>query len=758
MRNPVISVVMPIISPEECTSTAIDSVLAQSFQNWELLLIIDCPQNEVMPILELYSDPRIKKVFNETPSGVECLKNQGLELAKGTYLVFFDSKEIMFSDMLMLQSDYLERHEEIGAVAGRTVFIDGQGKRLDINHSVYSHPEEIKVHLFFHNVLISGSVMIRTSCVNQGSLCYQTDCLGLEDYDFWIGLSERVIITQINSEVLMRREGLSDKPIGKERILTEERKLKYAEIRIRSLEKNGFVLSEKDKAVILDILREDHSEKYSVAEFQAIRKVLHNLVFQAEQNNKTWRFTFRELCYKIEEYICQKTDMRGPELNQIQGRPLPKAKYDFYFLRSGEGIDIETFLKYNDPYIVKQRLGLEYVLETEGIASYYMDAAVFVHLYYVDLMETCFTYIKEACSACDVYITTSVKAIAEYIENACENNNIKNCRVMVVDNRGQDIAALLLHHAKIMKQYQYVCFVHDKKSAHITNESACLWFRDLWDNMLINSGYISNILKQFERDGRLGMLSVSEPFWGEFITIAENGWESNFYGTDMLAEKLKLTCKPKKHYPPIAIGTAFWARTDALFPLLNETFTMEDFPPKGVGSLSYAVERVLPYVVQSRGYYTGIVETKDFCVFKLSYLQNLAMRTERLLYRRFHIYNETELDEFQTPYDKIETFLGGFAHAYIYGTGKRAEQLLRVYPQITQLIDAFVETEPDYSGAIFGDKKILSVKSVVEEDAGFIIAMAEKNAREALEYLLRNGVLVSNILIISSLSEFTELE
>lgn len=757
MKKPIISVIMPIVSPEKHISAAIDSVLAQSFQNWELLLIINCPKDELMPILELYSDPRIIKVYNETPRKIACLKNQGLELAKGKFIVLFNSKDVMLSDMLMLQAEYLDHHEEFGAVAGLTVFIDEQGNRIDMNNHAYFYPEEIMTHLFFHNVLVYGSVMIRTSCIHQNSLCYREDCLGLEDFDFWVELSDQTMITHINSDVLTCRVESDNEFINKEGISTEGKKLKYAEIQIRSLEKKGFVLSGEDKAVILDTLGEDQSKNYSIAEFQAIRSLVYNLILQAEQNNKAWRLVFREICHKIEDYIYKRTDIRLIESNQIQGKLLPKVGYDFYLHRLGGCIDEEKFLKNSDPYIIKQRLGLEYVLETEGVVSYHTDAAVFVHLYYVDLMEECFSYIKEACKVCEVYISTSVGVIAEYIDNECEKNNIKNCTVKVIDNKGQDIAALLLHHAEIMKQYQYVCFVHDKKSSHIARENGYLWFRDIWDNTLARSGYITNILKEFECDGCLGMLSVPEPFWGEFISIIENGWESSFYATDMLAERLKLTCRPKRHYPPIAIGTAFWAKTDALLPVLNEVFTIEEFPEEGVGSLSYAVERIFPYAVQSRGYYAGIVETKSFCVFKISYLQNLVMRTERLLRRRFNIYNEIDLEELQMLYDKVETFLGSFAHVYVYGTGKRANQLLKVYPQLVHLIDGFVETEPDYPDAMFCGKRILSAISVIQEETGFILAMAENKSREVFSYLLRNGVQPAQMLLFPSTPIFVRL-
>lgn len=456
--------------------------------------------------------------------------------------------------------------------------------------------------------------------------------------------------------------------------------------------------------------------------------------------------------------IYERSDIQPIILDQINGMPLPKSTYDFY-LKETSAKD-ESFLKNNDPYIIKQRLGLEYVLETDGARQYHTDAAVFIHLYYTDLMEECFGYIKEACRACDVYISTSIEKIARYIESECDKNGIKNCEVAVIDNRGQDIAALLLHHAKTMKKYQYVCFVHDKKSgSYFAQEEGYLWFKVLWDNTLFSSGYITNIIKEFIKDERLGMLSVPEPFWGKALSIVENGWgmENEFDDTDTLAQRLGLVCRPKREYPPIAIGTAFWARVEAVLPVLDASFTVEEFPEEGVGALSYAVERIFPYVIQSCGYYTGIAETKKFCVFKMIYLQNMVMRMSGLLRRRFDIYSEQALEECQLPYEKLNTFLSGFAHVYICGTGKCANRLIQLYPLLVHMIDGFIEMIPEHPEALFYGKKILPAKSVIQEGTGFILAIAEDKVNEVVGYLVRNGAMTSQILDFSSMSIFDRL-
>ena len=127
------------------------------------------------------------------------------------------------------------------------------------------------------------------------------------------------------------------------------------------------------------------------------------------------------------------------------------------------------------------------------------------------------------------------------------------------------------------------------------------------------------------------------------------------------------------------------------------------------------------------------------------------MRTTKLLSRRFNIYSEKALEGYHIPYDKIDAFVHSFSKVYVYGTGKKAAQLVHLYPNIISLIDGFVKTELDYPEEMFCGKKVYSAKGVLTKEVGFVIALGEELAIEVHGYLVRNGASISQIVNLSTL-------
>lgn len=128
--------------------------------------------------------------------------------------------------------------------------------------------------------------------------------------------------------------------------------------------------------------------------------------------------------------------------------------------------------------------------------------------------------------------------------------------------------------------------------------------------------------------------------------------------------------------------------------------------------------------------------------------------TRNLFYQIMNI----RIEDITMSKEALEKFCSDFKCVYMYGTGKKADQLINFYPNVINLVDGFVETTPEHPEASFFGKKILSAKSVIQEGTGFLLVVAEKTAGEVFDYLLRNGVVSSQILVLSSLSEFMRLD
>ena len=273
---------------------------------------------------------------------------------------------------------------------------------------------------------------------------------------------------------------------------------------------------------------------------------------------------------------------------------------------------------------LKKDLSLDYILPTElrieGEANL-QDAVIVSHLYYADLMPVCVEYLCHAPQEIKLVVTTNSADKKSLVEDLFRRKN-RACEVRQVSARGRDLSALYVGCSDLFEKYKYVCFIHDKKSVRegtpIMQGEA--FFKLLWDNILASETYIKNTLATFEKNPLLGVLAPPQPYNGEYLEIffAANFWTTEllFNTTASLAEKLNIPTSflDIKKAPP-AIGSVFWCRTEAVKKLTAAAWKVEDFPAEPMpndGTISHALERILPYVAQDAGFFTGQVMTDKF--------------------------------------------------------------------------------------------------------------------------------------------------
>lgn len=273
-----------------------------------------------------------------------------------------------------------------------------------------------------------------------------------------------------------------------------------------------------------------------------------------------------------------------------------------YMLRKCNILDIKTWLN------------LDYVLpRASSLYPEYQNSkkvAVVAHLFYDDLIEQSIVYLKNAIGLADVYITTDSQKKREAIVEALGADS-QHVSVILVHGRGRDVAALLVGCRDIVKNYDYFCFIHDKKSGRMKPFTVGKAFAELlWDNTLKSSCYIKNIIGLLDREPQLGLLVPPPPKHGGYMgLIYDNYWSGTYKDVQILASKLKLSVPISENNMSLSFGTAFWCRTDALITLFELGWSYNDFPEEPLPDpcISHAIERIFPYVAQSRGYLTGVV-------------------------------------------------------------------------------------------------------------------------------------------------------
>ena len=179
-----VSVLTPIYRPDErFLREAIESVLAQTFADFEFLLLDDCPDDDRSAVVKSYRDPRIVYLRNDRNFGIAASRNRLLDLAKGEYLAVFDHDDVCRPERLAKEVAYLDAHPECGVVSSWT--------RLTSNGSVNTYPEDdhaIKLRMMDVCALWHPASMIRKSVLVDHDIRYEADCSPVEDYMLWMRL------------------------------------------------------------------------------------------------------------------------------------------------------------------------------------------------------------------------------------------------------------------------------------------------------------------------------------------------------------------------------------------------------------------------------------------------------------------------------------------------------------------------------------------------------------------------------------------
>ena len=106
-RTSKVSIIVPMYNAASFLKETLDSILNQTFTNFELLLIDDCSKDNTLEIANSFSDPRIYIVKNEKNLGAGGTRNKGIKLAQSTYIAFCDADDIMFPNRLEEQYNFM---------------------------------------------------------------------------------------------------------------------------------------------------------------------------------------------------------------------------------------------------------------------------------------------------------------------------------------------------------------------------------------------------------------------------------------------------------------------------------------------------------------------------------------------------------------------------------------------------------------------------------------------------------------------------
>lgn len=202
-NKPVVSVVMSVFNGEPYLREAVESILNQTFRDFEFIIINDGSTDGSAALLESYqkSDARVR-VYHEENRGVGESLNRGCGQAQGKYIARMDADDIALSDRLMRQVEFMEGHPEIDVVGGAAEFVNPMGKSLvTVRYPETDH--EIKSAFSRKNPLLHPTVLLRREVfVAVGGY---RPVFKAEDYDLWLRIAEQGQLVNLGEVVLKYR-------------------------------------------------------------------------------------------------------------------------------------------------------------------------------------------------------------------------------------------------------------------------------------------------------------------------------------------------------------------------------------------------------------------------------------------------------------------------------------------------------------------------------------------------------------------------
>lgn len=188
-----VSIIMPVYNGEQFITQAIDSVLDQTWQDWELVVIDDGSTDGTADIVSAYDDPRIRYIYQEN-QGQPAALNRGLEAVKGSYVTTLDADDWLGPSSLKDRAVCLEEHPEFGAVYCDGYYCSPSGdilKRFSDERYSDNVTGDIYDALVISSLYSAGSsVMIRREVIDQHQLRYDESIVWCQDWDFYIRVAE----------------------------------------------------------------------------------------------------------------------------------------------------------------------------------------------------------------------------------------------------------------------------------------------------------------------------------------------------------------------------------------------------------------------------------------------------------------------------------------------------------------------------------------------------------------------------------------
>ncbi|EKE02185.1 MAG: glycosyl transferase family 2 [uncultured bacterium] len=230
--TPKVSVIMSVYNAEKYLKDSIQSILSQTYKNFEFLIIDDGSTDKSVEIIETFKDARIKLIKNKENLGVSLSRNKALNMAAGEYIVTMDADDISLPKRIAKQVKFMDKNPEVGICGS---WMKTLGKKSFIIKYPESH-ERIKCYLLFYSPIANPTTIVRKDIIKKHNLGYEEDFLVAHDYYLWTEIYKSTFLANIPEVLLLYRQHESQltaksKALTKENIAIWQKQLNDLEIK-----------------------------------------------------------------------------------------------------------------------------------------------------------------------------------------------------------------------------------------------------------------------------------------------------------------------------------------------------------------------------------------------------------------------------------------------------------------------------------------------------------------------------------------------
>jgi glycosyltransferase involved in cell wall biosynthesis len=278
-----ISVLLPVYNAEKYIAEAVRSVLNQTFQGFELIIINDGSTDNTIDLIRSFDDRRIITV-EQANAGIAAALNKGIELARGEYIARFDADDICYPHRLEQQYNFLSQNPDYVLIGSHVDYMDKDGRYLFYNEDMSHTDEEIRETIHSKCPFIHSTVCYKTSVIRElGG--YDPRAHSFEDYFLWIKFIEKGKVINLDKPLISVR--LNPQSISVDEKLRGNR---FIKLRKQILFESKTITNRQEQE-LLKILERQNSPAFKEYSYHILvaKKYLWNTYHPSQARKHLWK-------------------------------------------------------------------------------------------------------------------------------------------------------------------------------------------------------------------------------------------------------------------------------------------------------------------------------------------------------------------------------------------------------------------------------------------------------------------------------------